>query len=298
MTLSTQDRPRAPPARPPGLLAVPMILLTAGALVAQDRASTQEYRPSQEAAALFEGNTIPSREMDLAFPNLGQILEVNVKEGDQVEAGQVLMVQDIRADIARLQALQLEANVGDRVDLARTQADLARVELKAAEEAGPALSPLEAERAQLEVKAADTRILEEQRLGQVATHRAEEQQYIVEQKTLRSPETGVVQQIEATVGEVFGPQTPAMRVVKIDPLYVEIPTVPAREVMALKLGDTIQVRYEGEDQWRDATIVFINPVGNPSGTTSRLPFRAELSNPEGRPAGLRVEVRLPGQDGA
>jgi hypothetical protein len=96
------------------------------------------------------------------------------------------------------------------------------------------------------------------------------------------------------VGEVFGPQTPALKVVKIDPLYVEVVEVPATQVMRMKVGDTVQVRYGEEDEWQDARIVFINPVGDPYGDSSRLAFRAELPNPDGVPAGLAVQVRLGG----
>lgn len=293
---ATQSSARSPSLRRLRFVVIPMFVLaaTAWTTVAQDdsgRSTTRSYGRGEPN--VINGKTEPSKEVELAFANLGKINQVLVKEGDQIEAGQILMRQEDAADVARLKALEVEADVQARVNLARTQADLARLELTAAEQAFTAAKPLEVERAKAEVQLADTRIIIEQQTGLVAGHRADEQRILVDQKVLSSPETGVVQAIDAAVGEVFGPQTPALRVVKIDPLFVEVLLGSAAQVMKLRVGQTVQVRYEGEQDWHDAKVVFINPVGDPAGGTSRLPFRAELPNPEGRPAGLNVEVRLP-----
>lgn len=278
-------------------------VLVAGALVvacvAPGRAQDQEpatrmFQPGSQSALI--GTTRPSKEMDLAFTNAGRVAQVTVKEGDRIEAGQLLMQQDVAVDEAYLRSLQVKADIVARVELARTQLELAKLELKAAEDAQPAISPLEVERALLEVEAAETRILEEERQGKMAAAEVEQQQAILEQRTLNSPDSGVVQKLDAAVGEIFGPQAPALKIVKIDPLHVEMVDVPAAQVMKLKVGDPIQVRYEGDDAWQEARIIFINPVGDPYGDWSRLAFKAELANPDGHPAGLRIQVRLPGTE--
>jgi multidrug efflux pump subunit AcrA (membrane-fusion protein) len=280
-------------------LAFPALILAAGALtsvapgvVQQDAPATRLYR--ELAPGVVPGTTAPSKEMDLAFADYGRVAEVTVKEGDRVEAGQLLMRQDLAADEALLRSLQVKADVAARVEVARTQLELAKVELEAIRAASTAASDLEVQRAELEVKAAETRILEEERQGRFAAHDVEQQQARVDQRSMFAPDAGVVQKLDAAVGEVFGPQTPALKVVKIDPLYVEVVEVPATQVMRMKVGDTVQVRYGEEDEWQDARIVFINPVGDPYGDSSRLAFRAELPNPDGVPAGLAVQVRLGG----
>ena len=106
--------------------------------------------------------------------------------------------------------------------------------------------------------------------------------------------TATVEKVDAAVGEVFGPQTPAIKIVTIDPLHVEVLTYEAERVMRLGVGDTVQVQYVGEQEWRDAKVIFISPVGE----ASKLPFKAELPNPDGRPAGLPVMVRLPSEAAA
>lgn len=276
------------------LLAFPALLLAMAALgTAQDGQSPSTRSPGQSTADGIPGETLPSKEMDLAFPLLGHVSEVMVKEGDVVQAGQVLMKQDIAADTARLQGLEAKADVKVLVALAGRQKELAELELEAAKAAFTAVADLEVRRAELEVNIAETRIDEQTRQGKIDEFAAQEQRIMIDEKQMKSPVSGIVQKVDASVGEVFGPQTPALRIVKIDPLHVQVIQAPASMVMRMKVGDTVQVRYEDEDQWRDAKVTFIDPVGNPSGGTGRLRFKAELPNPENFPAGLSVKVRLP-----
>lgn len=276
------------------LLAFPALLLAMAALgAAQDEQAPASRSLGQSTAEAIPGETLPSKEMDLAFPLLGHVSEVLVKEGDVVEAGQVLMKQDIAADMARLQGLEAKADVKVLVALAGRQKELAELELEAAKNALTAMSDLEVRRAELEVTIADTRIDEQRRQGKIDEFGAAEQRIMIDEKQMKSPDSGIVQKVDASVGEVFGPQTPALRIVKIDPLHVEVIQALASMVMRMKVGDIVQVRYDDEDQWRDAKVTFIDPVGNPSGGTGRLRFKAELPNPENLPAGLSVKVRLP-----
>ena len=256
-------------------------------------ARAQDAEQEGSASRTLVGMTKPSKVYELAFANPGRVVEVAVKEGDRVEQDQLLMRQDTRADEAALRRLQLEADVDARIELAENQRDQAQVELRRMEERPLGFGASERERAALELKAGETRIIEERRQGLVAEAKAEEQKVIIDEKTMSSPDSGVVQKIEAATGEVFLPQNPALRLVKIDPLYVEVPETPAYEAMRLKVGDTLQVRYSDSEEWRQAKVVFIDPEGNPNTEQELLLVRLELPNPEGRVAGLRMQVRLP-----
>lgn len=278
-----------------GVLAIPSLLLLGSSLpgAAQDEQPATRSLSRGMNSDLVKGVTKPSKEMDLAFALLGQVSEVLVKEGERVEQGQVLMKQDSRADMARLQGLEAKADVQVLIDLAEAQRDLAQVELEVARRGGVAVPELEVRRAEVELELGETRIKEQERQGLIEGSSLQEQRILIEYKQLTSPESGIVQTIDAAVGEVFGPQTPAIRVVKIDPLQIEVIQAPASRVMPLRVGDSIPVRYEGEDDWHEAQITYIDPVGNASGSPSRLRFKAEMANPDARPAGLAVEVRLP-----
>ena len=136
----------------------------------------------------------------------------------------------------------------------------------------------------------------------VAEAQVQAQQALIEDRTLRSPIRGVVRTMEASVGEVFGPQspTPALTIVALDPLEIEVPFVPASVVEHLRLGQQVQVRHVADDatpvgDWTTAEVVFIDPVVNAS--TDRRLFKLRMPNPEMRAAGQQLRVRLASGDG-
>ena len=244
---------------------------------------------------LYQGKTLPSREYELAFADLGKVLAVSVKQGDAVTAGQELMRQDDRVEQARLTQLQIEADFAKRVELAEKQAELAKTRFEQLESLRRSSSgnTFEYDQARLELEAAEIRIGEEERQGLAAEASVAQLEAVLEQKSLLSPGDGIVQEVEAQAGEVFGPQQPAVKIVTIDPLDVETVQIPAREVARLRVGDPVLVRYASEDEWRDATVKFIDPVAS-GDTTDRRRVRLSLPNPDGEnPAGLVVDVRLP-----
>jgi multidrug efflux pump subunit AcrA (membrane-fusion protein) len=62
------------------------------------------------AEIIEKGYSKPSSRKELAFANQGLIDKVNVKEGQAVKAGTVLMEQDERIEAARLAGLKLDAD--------------------------------------------------------------------------------------------------------------------------------------------------------------------------------------------
>ena len=287
----------------PILTAALALVLCAGATTAAVSALQAPRRglsPGTVDSGVVDGNkTAPSLEADLAFAAPGRIDSVGVKEGDAVKAGQVLMKQDSRADEAMLRAYQADADVTARVKLAEQKRELADIQLKRKEQvlAGGGTNPEEVDEARINAAIAATQIDEEQRQGLVAAAKVDEQQARVDEKVLKSPYDGVVQRVDAAEGEVFGPQTPALKVVQIDPLYVKVILVAAKTVEGLKVGQTVQVRYGLDGPWSDAKLLYVEPRAN-LGDGDPLPFTLELPNPERRPAGLTVQIKLPGGGGA
>ena len=53
----------------------------------------------------------------------------------------------------------------------------------------------------------------------------------------------------------------------------------------------MQVRYVAEDKWMPAEVQYLQPVVR-AGSQTRM-VRLQLPNPEDRPAGLEVYVKLP-----
>ena len=106
-----------------------------------------------------------------------------------------------------------------------------------------------------------------------------------------------MEKINFNIGEMADPQNKdgAVVVVRNDPLWVEIRGLSTMQVAMLKLGDKLQVRYlnDGTDKWQEAAIDYITPVADPG--ADRQLVRLVLPNPDGRDAGMRMELKMTDQ---
>ena len=110
--------------------------------------------------------------------------------------------------------------------------------------------------------------------------------------------SGIVQKVNFDIGEMSDPQNKdgAIVVVRNDPLWVEIRGLTTMQVATLKIGDKLQVSLSGmtlPDKWQEAAIDYITPVADPG--ADRQLVRLELPNPDGRGAGLRMELKMTDQ---
>jgi RND family efflux transporter MFP subunit len=256
----------------------------------QPEATAQES--SVATIETFVGITRPSKSYELAFSNLGKVAEVPVKAGQMTREGALLMRQEAELEEARLEELRAEADVSGRVETASKQAELAKIvydRIAGMFDSGGSTQS-ELEQARLEEIVARFRIDEEQRQGVAAEARVKQLEVQISQKALYAPASGVIRQVEAQVGEIHGPSQPAIELVVIDPVKIEVLNVEPSDVAKLTQGDVVQVRYAGEDEWLDATVSFIDPIARPE--VNEQLIKLDLPNPDRRPAGLEVEVRL------
>ena len=126
----------------------------------------------------------------------------------------------------------------------------------------------------------------------IAAAQAATEQAKIDLKQIKSPIDGVVQKLDTHVGEVATnqPDKPAFRVVNNDPLWVDA-HLSAAVTARLKPGQQLQVRYVAEDKWMPAEVLFLSPQVRPGSQTRMV--RLQLPNPDDRPSGLEVYVKLP-----
>jgi multidrug efflux pump subunit AcrA (membrane-fusion protein) len=274
--------------------------LYAAFLAAAAMASAAPLAPAVVAAPdspgrVEPGITHPSDKRDLTFSVPGLVTEVTVKDGDAVEAGAVIAQQDVSVETASKAVYDIKANSTVEEEYAKADAAQKRVELKRKENLAKTgnANALEVEEARLAVARADASVKLAGQERQVAKAQAEGEQKRIDLKRLISPVKGVVQRLETRVGEVYAGNannTPAVRVVQNDPLWVEA-KLAIPQVAAMKLKEKLQVRYPGETDWRDAEIIFLDPEADPASDTRLV--RMVMPNPEQHPAGLQVQVKLP-----
>ena len=267
----------------------------AAAVAAPPDAFGQSGSQSQALSSGEEqGSTIPYEEIELGFNTPGLIGKVHVKDGDVVKAGQLLAEQDTaveQAALAREQYL-LKSNVQESAAIA--QRDLAAVQMKRQEKmrADGSGSLTEYEQAKVELVIANLKIAlakEETEAKRLDIVKLQKQ---IERMKMKSPVDGEVRKVEASTGEVSDPQKPSVILVRNNPLKVET-KLPTQVANALKLGQPLQVRYQDEREWREAKIVYFDPVADASLVGGAQLIHLELPNPEGRRAGQEMVVKLP-----
>lgn len=236
------------------------------------------------------GITLPSdgQPRELKFEAQGTIKSVEVKPGDRIKAGQVLMKQDDRKEVAELNALQ-----DDVSDLKERQAKVQsiakhkkveRLEAIAADSQNKA----EMEEARAEAEYYDLQILTERQDNKVKQDKIERQKAVIDMMVLHSPVDGYVLSVDSQSGEIADPQKPALKVVANDPLLVQL-TLPDYQSQVLKLGRKLRVSYDRKT-WVEAEVCYIAPQADGTGSQS---VRLKLPNPDSRDSGLRIFAELP-----
>ena len=193
--------------------------------------------------------TIPSADITLSFLQPGRVDGIPVAEGDKVKANGLMMQQ---------------YNAAEAALLAQKRVDLKRLEL--AKERG-ATTDLEVEHAQLEVKIAEIR---------------------VDNMRLLSPIDGFVEKIDIEVGESVQALADAIRIVRIDPLWIDV-HVPQDKAYTVKVGDTATVKFpEPQKESSLGKVIFVSRAADAASSTLRV--RIEVPNKSNRPAGEHAHI--------
>ncbi len=237
--------------------------------------------------------TNPSADVTLSFVQPGRITEVHVQEGDIVKAGQSLVQQDDAVEKARLAQLEADSTnmvsiEASRASLAQKRVDLQKLETAAAREAA---TELEVEHARLDVKIAelslDLAVFEHEQ----AVRKYEEAKLQIDRMSLKSPIDGSIEKVEVETGESVNALESVVRVVKIDPLWIEVP-VPLDRASRLTRDGAVDVIFPGgrTDISLKGKIIFIAAVADAGSSTLRV--RVEVPNRNKRSAGEHVQVVL------
>lgn len=238
--------------------------------------------------------TKPSEERALAFSAPGLVSKVVVKDGERVKKDQLLAEQDITVEKANQATYLIEANSAVEEEFAKADFDLKKVELQRKEDLFKKKNStfLEVEEARLNVKRAEASVQLATQKRQTAAAQAAVEQAKIDLKRIVSPIDGVISKLDTHAGEVAANESnkPAIRVVRNDPLWVDV-NIAAAQAAKLKEGQTLQVRYVAEDKWMPAQVLFLQSMINRGSQTRTV--RLEMPNPDERPAGLEVFVRLP-----
>jgi multidrug efflux pump subunit AcrA (membrane-fusion protein) len=195
--------------------------------------------------------TVPSADINLSFVQAGRVDKIFVKEGDKVDVNGLVLEQYCAAEEAML---------------AQKKLDLKRYEW--AKDRGAA-TDLEFEHAKLEVKIAEIR---------------------VDNMRLKSPINGSIENIEVETGESVKALEGVIRIVKTDPLWIDVP-VPLERAYMIKVSDSAGVIFPGiEKASVSGKVVVVSTAADAASSTLRV--RIEVPNTMSRPSGEHVLVNF------
>ncbi len=217
-------------------------------------------------AAPLEGLVLPWRQVEVSAPVSCRIVEMKVKEGDQVKAGQALAVLD-----GRLEELEMQ----------RAKALLERSEFEA-----KGAKRLYENRIIPESKALETRI--DLELARLRYETAVEQ---VRLRTILAPLDGVVVLRSHDVGETVSTTQPLFRILDLSRVRVQVAVAP-KLLSQLPVGRKVGIHFHQalDPDTADGEVSLVDPCADASG---QVRIQVTVPNPEGRiRSGLRAEVTL------
>jgi len=245
---------------------------------------------SANAQIGIEAITVPSADVTLSFVQPGRIMEIIPKEGGVVAADEALVRLDDAVDQVRLEIMKAQSESSSQLEASKATLDQKKIDFEKLEWASErgASTPQEVAHAALDVRIAELglEIAEFDHRQTLRQYHAEKAR--VDDMTLNSPITGSVEKISVEVGESVGSAAPVIRVVQIDPLWIDV-HVALGQAMTLKSGQLAQVVFPDDPENPvSAKIIFIAAVADAGSSTLRT--RLEVSNKSDRPAGQHVTI--------
>jgi len=233
-------------------------------VVSTAKAGFQEWQPSLSAV----GSLRAVRGADLALDIAGLVTKVNLKSGDEVKEGEVLLQLRDSEDVAQLR--QLEASAA----LAQVTFDRAKQQL-----AVQAISKADYDTAAADLKAKQAAVAQ--------------QQVNVSKKQLRAPFAGRAGIITVNPGAYLNSGTTIVTLQELDPIYVDF-HLPQRNLGDLKVGQKVTLTLDAfKGRSFEGTLTAISPKVD--GDTRNVQVEASVPNHDreltpGMFANVSVEV--------
>jgi membrane fusion protein (multidrug efflux system) len=218
-------------------------------VVSTAKAKFEEWQPTLSAV----GTLRAVRGADLALDVAGLVTKVNLKSGDEVKEGEVLLQLRDSEDVAQLNQLQAAAA------LASVTFDRAKQQL-----AVQAISKADYDTAAADLKAKQAAVAQ--------------QQVNVSKKQLRAPFSGRAGIITVNPGAYLNSGTTIVTVQQLDPVFVDF-HLPQRNLAELKVGQKVTLKLDAfKGKTFEGTLSAISPkVDN---DTRNVQVEASVPNPD------------------
>jgi RND family efflux transporter MFP subunit len=233
----------------------------------------------------YQAVTKPSKDITLSFVRPGRVDKVLVGKGDQVKAGELVAKLDDSEELAALAIDKLMSEDTTEIEAEESVLKQDIIDNDRIQKTPSAQS--EKDRAALEIMIAQARIKIAQNKLEQAKLKYQQSLIAVEKLKVTAPISGVIAEEFLKAGEsAEGGNMKVMRVVQLDPLWVEVP-VPITQARQIKKSDPARVTFD-DGKMLSGKVDVVSPVGDSASET--LLIRVEVSNPEKIPSGENVFV--------
>lgn len=269
-------------------LAVALPLALAAAPAAAQPVTVPAQAAASQGRTAFDGVVEAVRQTVIAAQVPGAVVELNVKAGDQVKAGQLLLRIDARA------ADQSAAASDAQVQAARAALDVATREYERQKQLHQKkyISQAALDRAESEFKATSAQVAAQ--MAQAGAARTQTGLH-----TVRAPYAGVVAEVPVALGDMAMPGRPLLTL--YDPGALRVTASVPQSAAGSVQPDALRVELPGlpvDHQWPRAERVQVLPTVDPA--THTVQVRAELgAGPQGAVPGMfaRLWLQVPAQGG-
>jgi membrane fusion protein (multidrug efflux system) len=214
-------------------------------------AANQEWQPELQAVGSLKAVNGATLSLEVA----GVVEKINFDSGQDVQAGQVLLQLRSEDDVAKLESLKASAALA-QVNYDR---DLRQFRAQAVSQA---------------VIDSDNYNLRNARA------QVDEQQAVVNKKTLRAPFAGHLGIRQADLGQYLNAGTAVVTLQALDPLFADF-TLPQQELSHIAIGQTVSASVDAfPGQTFPGKIVAVSPLVDTD--TRNIQVRASLGNPDKR----------------
>lgn len=239
--------------------------------------SPQGANTPADGTVIASAVIVPAQISEMGFVISAPVREVTVKEGDKVQAGQMLVI----LDTPDLEFSVVEAEAAVRS--ARADAEIQRYRNKTRNQAGKVIY-LSGPRELIDV--ADAKVQQSQSALEVA-------QATLAQGSLLAPYDGTVVQVNVAPGEFVQPGQVVSVIGNLEHLQVETTDLSERDIPNVKLGQIALVHVEALDTEFSGKVTAISPVADIIGGDVVYKVTVSLDKqPEGLLWGMNAEVRI------
>jgi len=254
--------------------------------------------PTVSSISRLVGITRPARYAELRSAVSGQIVEVIVRTGDRVKAGDVLIRLDDRIQQAVVKVAQVEAARSGSVSSAMialqlTEQQLQRATLAFQRQAGSQFEVDEKMAARDEARA---RVTIEQESQQRARANLERALAELVQYSIRAPFDGEIVQVHQRVGTTTDRSEPVITVADRGKLNVEL-NLPLSEFGTVSPGNEFSVQADSPvNRTLTARVSAVSPYVNAASRTCRVELEID-NTAQHLPAGFTIRYGGPVADG-